>query len=80
MRSTYLGIILHPSPILKGIKGELDCHHAIVQVVAVVDSALDADVVKLVFVKLLQLLQHLTAMLLFGFGSDCPMLRCIKCI
>jgi hypothetical protein len=42
------------------------------------DSAFDFNVGKLVFVELLQLLQDFTAMLLFGFGSDCPMLGSVE--
>jgi hypothetical protein len=43
-----------------------------------VDSAFYFNVGNLVFVQLLQLLQDFTAMLLFGFGSDCPMLGSVE--
>jgi len=73
-------VIPNGSPLLEGIKGKLDCHNRVVYIVPVVYKARYVDLGNWSAVELLQLLQHFTAMLLFGFGSYCPVLGCIKCI
>ncbi len=55
----FAAIILYATPSLKCVKGKLDRHYRIVNIITVVHLAMDVDILYLLQVVLLKLRHHL---------------------